>query len=167
MSYDLTKTFTGMIVILLAGVVILGANPLVAALEEAGAGNQPGEVTNVTATPTPTSTTTTTTTPTATLTATQSPATSSEQFSSSPMTVIVEVENNGTQIMVGLQNVPSNVASARVEGAVIRDYLDVDDDYPMATGTVARPTTITIIATYNNGTRQIVTQRQIPDTDTN
>lgn len=165
MSYDLTKTSTGMIVILLAGGVILGANPLVAALEEAGAGNQPGEVTNVTATPTPTSTTTPT--PTATLTATQSPATSSEQFSSSPMTVIVEVENNGTQIMVGLQNVPSNVASARVEGAVIRDHLDVDDDYPMATGTVARPTTITIIATYNNGTRQIVTQRQIPDTDTN
>lgn len=159
MSHDLAKGVVGAVVFIAAGLVMLGgANPLVAALEGVGESDQPTDVTTVTTT----STAPPTPTPTVTPTSTPSSSTPSEQFSSPPLTVIVEVENNGTQIAVGLQNVPPNVASAEVEGAVIREPLDVDDDYPMARGTIARPATVTVIATYNNGTREIVTQRQIP-----
>jgi hypothetical protein len=171
--------------VLLVGTVFIvpSANPIVAA-SNAGNTEQVGNnanVANETATSTSTPTSTATPRPTATPTSNTTNAseggtantseensTAGSQANLSKLTPIIEVARNGSRMMVTLQGTnqinTTDIQNVSVRGASIQKPLSIEDEYPMASGHIDRPTTVRVVVIFHGGTEQEIASEQYNQT---
>jgi hypothetical protein len=101
---------------------------------------------------------TTTATPTATTTA---PTTTTPATNSKDVEVIIEHWDDKVGIAINGGDDVDEVASIRVEGANMTGSMGMDSEYPKAVGTVEAPTTVRVIATFEDGSEQVIAEREI------